>query len=98
MITHLTTSTYGRPVREVAQELNKDPATLHRWRLRGCIDSDRVRRHCYMTKVGHEWHVRDEDLAAFFAALGGNRSAPETRAERARDSERVARELNAAGI
>ena len=92
------TSAYGRPLLQVARELHKHLATMHRWRERGISDPDGIRHHCHMTRVGGRWYVRDEDLAAFFRALAGNAATATPDQSRSHSAERASRELDALGI
>jgi hypothetical protein len=90
-------SAYGRPLLQLAREIGKHLATMHRWRTRGVLDSSGIRRTLPMIRVGGRWYVRDSDLSEFFAALaadGKARASPKGQADRSR----TALELDAAGI
>jgi hypothetical protein len=92
-------SAYGRPLIQVARELGKHLATMHRWRQRGVTDSHGVRHYPMMTRIGGQWYVRDEDLAAFFEALSGESlSSAQAATKPTRSAERASRELDAIGI
>ena len=91
-------SAYGRPLLEVAREIGRHLATMHRWRVNGVLDSRGDRRRLPMTRVGGRWHVRESDMAEFFAILAGPEDAPRQSGEDARATERAARELDSIGI
>lgn len=97
---------YGRPLIQVAREIGKHIATLHRWRMQGVCDATGIRHRPRMTRVGGQWYMRDEELTEFFAALAGDgptpAGQPDSLPARSRSAEqsaeRAARELDAAGI
>jgi hypothetical protein len=97
-----STCAYGRPLLQVAREIGKHLATMHRWRSRGVLDAHGVRRRLPMTRVGGRWYVRDADLCEFFAILAAELSVPALPPDRhpARPSsaDLAARELDAIGL
>ena len=102
--TQSDSTVYGRPLIQKARQIGCHLATLHRWRATGVLDLNGVRRRLRMTRVGGRWHVRDEDLADFFAALtgkpvsipGGEHGSSST--GRRGEIDRVLKDLDAAGI
>ena len=66
------TAAYGRPLLLIAAEIGVHVATMHRWRDRGVLGLDGVRRHLRMIRIGGRWYVRDADVSDFLAALGGD--------------------------
>lgn len=81
---------------------NISPATLTRWILQGCTARTGQRIRLAATRAGQRWLVQEQDLTAFFAALGADPEAtpaPVTRTESARRkaSDAAGRKLELAG-
>jgi len=101
--TETVASAYGRPLLQLAREIGRHLATMHRWRTRGVLDANGERRRLRMTRVGGRWHVKDDDCAAFFAALApcdGPDAVPlkASASTHRKEAERAGRELDALGI
>jgi hypothetical protein len=94
-----TTFAYGRPLLQLAREIGRHLATMHRWRTVGVLDAGGYRRRLAMTRVGGRWFVRDEDLASFFAALATREEdSPRSPAVKSREASKVSAELDRIGI
>lgn len=74
-------------------------STVTRWILTGCTATDGSIVKLKATRIGYRWMIDEDDLQAFFDALGGREvdDMPRTPTERHRNSEAASRELEKIG-